>query len=507
MFQLNSYKVGVQLRWLAGNWKDWLKRNVVVMCFTFIYCVALPQKLALYKIALWYSAQVCLIKYLWREKSKKPLVCTNRVKRMLATYAALIVATVAAILRVDDLDKQALCLAAAHMLAPGFVLLANAINMPLERAINRWYIRDAKRMLREHPGLNVIGVTGSYGKTSTKFYLHKLLSLRYNVLMTPENYNTTLGVVRTIRENLKPFHEVFVCEMGARNVGDVKEICDIVRPEHGVITSIGPQHLESFKTPDNVTRTKFELADALPDSGVAFLNRNSEPVRVELERRRKNEKSARKVVTYGLSDSFESCGYQARDVRVSGEGTSFSVRFPDASEMAFETRLIGAHNVENVLAAIAVADFMGVPRGDIAVGVRRLEGVPHRLQLIRGGSTLIIDDAYNSNAAGAKAALDVLAMFDGCKILVTPGMVELGNREDELHEKFGAQAGAVCNFVVLVGKRRTKSILRGLTDTGYPENRIFVAKDLNEGLARVAAIDASGMQKVVLLENDLPDNY
>jgi UDP-N-acetylmuramoyl-tripeptide--D-alanyl-D-alanine ligase len=139
--------------------------------------------------------------------------------------------------------------------------------------------------------------------------------------------------------------------------------------------------------------------------------------------------------------------------------------------------------------------------------VRRLEGVPHRLQLIRSGRDLLIDDAYNSNAAGAKAALDVLAMFDGYKILVTPGMVELGARQDELNEKFGAQASEVCNFVVLIGKRQTKSLLKGLTDASYPENRIFVAEGLNEGLAKVAELDAFGMQKIILLENDLPDNY
>ena len=154
------------------------------------------------------------------------------------------------------------------IMMPFLVLLANLINRPVERAIDRYYINDAARILRQMPELKIIGVTGSYGKTSVKYFLSALLSVRYNVLYTPGNYNTTLGVVRTVREQMKPFHEIFVCEMGARETGDIKEICDLVHPEYGIITSIGPQHLQSFHTIDNIIATKFELADAVPPSGM-----------------------------------------------------------------------------------------------------------------------------------------------------------------------------------------------------------------------------------------------
>jgi UDP-N-acetylmuramoyl-tripeptide--D-alanyl-D-alanine ligase len=293
--------------------------------------------------------------------------------------------------------------------------------------------------------------------------------------------------------------------MGAKNVGDIKEICDLVKPAHGVIVSIGPQHLESFKTLENVARTKFELADSLPEGGTVFLNLDDGRIRAELPRL---GESGRKTVTYGFAEGSD---YRARDVKVSAEGSSFSVKFPDSEEMEVETGLIGTHNVRNALAAIAVADFSGVPRKDIAAGAKRLEGVPHRLQLIRRGGDIVIDDAYNSNAAGAKAALDVLALFEGCKILITPGMVELGSCQDELNEKFGAQAAEVCDFVILVGRKQTESVRRGLLNhrgrEPYPEDRLFVAPDLAGGLARLSAIDAGGKRKVVLLENDLPDNY
>ncbi|MDR1020032.1 MAG: UDP-N-acetylmuramoyl-tripeptide--D-alanyl-D-alanine ligase [Synergistaceae bacterium] len=381
--------------------------------------------------------------------------------------------------------------------APLVTLLSNAINAPLERAINRWYIEDARRILRGMPGLTVIGVTGSYGKTSTKYFLQRILSSKFNVLMTPESYNTPMGVVKTIRNELKPFHEVFVCEMGARNVGDIKEICDIVRPGYGVITSIGSQHLESFGTMRNIVRTKFELADALPADGVLFANFDNAYIRDEAARR-----GGCRAVSYGMSAG---CDYTARDVRVSSAGSAFTVVFPTRSAKEFSTKLLGRHNVTNITAALAVADFFGVGSETAAVCIRRLEAVPHRLQLISRGDMIIIDDAYNSNESGAGAALEALSGFDGFKILVTPGMVELGEEQDRLNCKLGETAASVCDFVILVGGV-TESVLAGLKSAAYSDDKIFTAASVAQAFEKVAAIRA-GRQKIVLIENDLPDNY
>ena len=161
-------------------------------------------------------------------------------------------------------------------LAPLLTVIGNIVNSPIEKANRQYYINDAKKMLKACPDLKVIGITGSYGKTSVKYYLSTVLKAKYNVLMTPESYNTPMGVVKTIREQLRPTHEVFVCEMGARHVGDIKEICDIVFPEYGIITSIGEQHLETFKSIDNIIKTKFELYDAVSDKSKMFLNGDTE---------------------------------------------------------------------------------------------------------------------------------------------------------------------------------------------------------------------------------------
>jgi UDP-N-acetylmuramoyl-tripeptide--D-alanyl-D-alanine ligase len=369
----------------------------------------------------------------------------------------------------------------------------------VENAINRWFINDAKRILKSCPDLKVIGVTGSYGKTSVKFILKTLLAAKYNVLATPESYNTPMGVVITVRNFLRPTHEVFVCEMGARHVGDIKELCDIVHPQNGIITSVGPQHLETFHSLDNVKKTKFELADALPKEGVVFLNGED----ANIEAHRSNVKG--KAISYGLSDK---CDYYATDISASSRGTSFTVHTPKGETEIFTAAMIGKHNVINILGGIAVACEMGIRLAALKPQVRKLESVSHRLQLLpKGNGVTVIDDAYNANPAGTKAAIDALALFDGFKVLVTPGMVELGDKQDELNKEFGAYAAKVCDYVILVGKKQAVPIYEGLKEAGCPEDKIYVADGLADAITRAYAVNAGGKEKIILLENDLPDNF
>ncbi|MCL2010275.1 MAG: UDP-N-acetylmuramoyl-tripeptide--D-alanyl-D-alanine ligase [Synergistaceae bacterium] len=497
MFQLNSYKAGTYARGLFRNFhKDYARRHYAVILLVFAAFLRNPYVLSfLYAIQAYQNRP---------RKAKKPLAYTPRMVRMLVTHSVIVGSiTVWSCL----INNQSILLASFFAATPLFTALSNLLNSPLEKAINNWYISDAKRILREMPRLIVIGITGSYGKTSTKFFLQKLLSYKYNTLMTPESFNTPMGVVKTVRTQLRPVHDVFVCEMGAKNTGDIKELCDIARPRHGVITAVGPQHLETFKTIENVEKTKFELADAVmdaPSGGMVFLNYDYEIIR---NRARGNlVKDHKKVTSY--SASGQESDYAAKDISVSSAGSSFCVTFPDGEERRFETKLIGKHNVQNIAAAIAVADYLGVDRDDVVLGVRRLETVPHRLQLIRKNSIIIIDDAYNSNPGGASAALETLGMFEGVKIMVTPGMVEMGEAQDEANRRFGAEAAGVCDFVFLMGKHQTGSILKGLRDASFPEEKVKVAETLEQAFEAIEKIDAGAKkQKIVLLENDLPDNY
>ena len=378
-------------------------------------------------------------------------------------------------------------------------IVANVINSPMEKAISRHYINDAKRMLRNMPDLKIIGVTGSYGKTSVKFYLQTLLQDSFDVLVTPGNFNTPLGVTRTVREHLKPTHQIFICEMGARRVGEIKELCDLVHPDYGIITAVGPQHLDTFFSIENIAKTKFELADAVPSGNAVFLNGDNEIIR-------EKGKEYPNAVFYSSDSMMQSGGYRAKDISVSQMGTDFTVVSPGGGEQKFQTKLIGAHNVINVLGAIAAVNMMGISLKDLVVPVRKIQPVEHRMQLREHGTFTIIDDAYNSNPVGSKAAVETLEMFDGVRILITPGMVELGDKEEEYNRKFGTYAASCCDYILTVGKRRAEVIMEGALSEGFPENKCKRFDKLEDAMNFAHNIKDPG-HKYILLENDLPDNY
>lgn len=495
MFQLNGYKNDEQLHWLIKNYRQqWVLGFGILLGIARIF---FPNIVMDILIDLTLLLDIWVYRAMKRMHTKKKLVYTARVKRLMVTILAMTVITAAVVFvfaGIGPMTGVCIILVSVQFF---FNIIANIINYPIEAGINRHYINDARRMLRKMPDLKVIGVTGSYGKTSVKYYLQTLLQSKYRVLVTPGNFNTPLGVTRTIREYLKPTHEIFICEMGARRVGEIKEICDIVHPDYGIITSVGPQHLETFFSIDNIKKTKFELADALPEDGMLFLNGDNEYIQ---------EKAMEydKKIFYYTEKGKE--GYCAEDITVSRLGTEFTVKAPNGETERFQMKLIGAHNVINVVGAIAVANTLGIALKDLRIPVRRIQPVEHRMQMREHGLITIIDDAYNSNPVGSKAAVETLAMFDGIRILITPGMVELGGREAEYNYKFGTYAAHCCDYILLVGKKHTAPIKEGILHEGFPEEKCHVYDKLEEAVSYAYAIKGQG-HKYILLENDLPDNY
>ena len=528
MLQLSSYQFQGYFRHLKTD----KARMIAHIAFILLFVITMSGELIntgiqiLALVALLGVYVGLLISYVPKQ-AKKKFVVTDRVKRLFVTYVILsfLILVLPYIIfgafrrSYQDLSPEA-GLAGAFIsmmitvimmvlyigLLPLLPALANLINKPIENRISRWYIDDAVRMIKEHGNLRIIGITGSFGKTSVKYYLTTLLSESFSVLMTPESYNTPMGIVRTIREHLKPTHEIFVCEMGARHLHDIKEITDIVHPDDGIVTSIGYQHLETFHSLENIISTKYELLDAVDEKEKAegkqerkhlkFVNGDNEIIRANMK--------YPDAITYGLSDGND---YQAKDVQVSGAGTSFTVTAPSGETAEFTTRLVGRHNVENIVGAIAAANSLGVPMKKLVMAVRRLVSVPHRLELTKHGNVSILDDAYNSNPNGAKVALETLSLFEGSvKILVTPGMVELGEKEAEYNEEFGKQAAAVCDYIILVGQKNSADIERGALGAGFDKEKIFTKSSFKEASELMYEIDA-GKEKVILLENDLPDNY
>lgn len=504
MLQLNGYKTPEHTWWIKKNCRRYI---FPLVCFVLQFAsfwtdfsVPMVTAFSLFNISIAIANKP-------GKKFKKPFVYTARVKRMLTTFFILIAVIFACAYFfgrywVTDIyyfhAEAYVIVGSALYLTPILVPLANIINKPVETYIQHWYINDAKRILSEMPGLHKVGITGSYGKTSMKFYLSELLASQYETLKTPESFNTPMGVTITVRRDMKPTHEYFICEMGARRVHEIKELCDIANPHDGIITSVGPQHLETFGSIENVLNTKFELADSVQAvGGKIYLNGDN-----ELIRKKVSEYSG--AVTYGLQEGND---WRATDIAVSDKGTEFTVNSPDGKSCRYTTKLLGEHSVLNLTGAIAYAVGTGITMEKLVLPVKRIASVPHRLQLLdKGNGVTFIDDAYNSNPNGCRAALNVLGLFDACRILVTPGMVELGAKQEELNYEFGQEASEACDYIVLVGKNQTVPIYNGIKDSGYDMNNVYVADNLNDALAKVQAYQTD-RKKVVLLENDLPDNY
>ena len=485
-FQLNSYRASLQLRWIRLNVSKIIPNFIIgIIALSGAIIGGFGGKI----IFLATAVLGCLTSI--SKKAKKPLVYTMRVKRLIATNAVLYIIAIALGIA---FGRVLVFSALFFLLMPLVIIAANFVNMPMEKAITNYYINDAKKML-SGSNARVIGITGSYGKTSVKYYLTTLLKAKYNVLMTPESYNTPMGVVKTIRSSLNAFHEIFVCEMGAKRVGEIKEICDIVSPEMGVITSVGPQHLQTFKSLDNVKKTKFELADALPEGGALFLNCSDKNIN--------DHKGTRQHIGYSINGNAP---YNVEEITVSEKGSNFKLCFPSGEKHEFSTKLIGEHNVLNIAGAIAVAHTLGIEPQALKLQVAKLQSVPHRLELVARGNDIIIDDAYNSNPSGTKAALSTLSCFEGFKILLTPGMVELGEKQAELNCAFGEDAAKVCDYVILVGKN-SEPIAEGLAKASYPEEKTYRAQTFTEAIEHAYSINSYGQKKIILLENDLPDNY
>jgi UDP-N-acetylmuramoyl-tripeptide--D-alanyl-D-alanine ligase len=311
-----------------------------------------------------------------------------------------------------------------------------------------------------------------------------------------------MGVCRVINESLGADHEVFIAEMGAYRRGDIKELSDFVHPTIGILTAIGPQHLERFKTIDHIQATKYELIEALPASGVAIFNNDDPRCRVLA-----NRTTHVRVVRYGLETTGQSLDLWAQSIALGSKGLSFTMVSRDGSRIDVRTILLGRHNILNILGASCAALAIGLPLADLARAIHDLPAVPHRLQLLDNGSGVtVIDDSYNSNPIGAMEALEVLGSFTtGQRILVTPGMVELGPLEAQLNEELGAKAAAVCDYVVLVGVERTKPLAAGLQAKNFPPDKIRVVRDLKGATIVLPTIVGAG--DTVLFENDLPDLY
>jgi UDP-N-acetylmuramoyl-tripeptide--D-alanyl-D-alanine ligase len=516
LYQIEEYEDKRLLAW--GRQRAWQAPNAAIVGFFLVMVIALVSiwlpvswRLSVTGIAWLAGSGLALV--FWRPlPAKKALVYTQRMRRILGVTLALgviLAALLCVFLGFVLVPSIAISPAIFIILSPIIVLriliTANWLLTPIEARIQAGYVSRARAKYTRIAPLT-FGVAGSYGKTSTKHILAALLQPAMDTLPTPKSYNTLMGITRTINENLEPHHKAFVVEMDAYGPGEIAAMCHLVDPTIAVVTSVGPQHLERFGTIERISDAMFELIAALPKGAPAVIYGGEARTAALADRA---AASGYRAVRYGLEG--EGSGLLdviASDIQVDERATRFNWRWPaEGLERRVAIPLLGQHSILNVSAALAVLHLLDLSVDEAARDALKLEPAPHRLQLIHNPSGMtIIDDSYNANPVGVRNGLDALKQVPGRhKILVTPGMVELGPLEEEENWRYGEYAAKICDYVILVGAKQTRPIAEGLRAGGFGDDRVRVVETLDEVTAALASLAGPG--DVALFANDLPDTY
>ena len=509
IIQLSGYHLRGYFDWLKDTRGKYVVRllslsllSLACLLVTNVIFRSYLDYLSYMGLVLYFVLSIYLIVKIYHAPQKTPLKMTNRMNRSIFVLFLLNLIVSFGFIALSSVFVPFLRFSIVA-LTPLTLLItvpfAHWLLKPIENGINRGYMFRAKYALKSRPELIKIGITGSYGKTSVKNYLAAILSERYSVCATPFNFNTPTGISRTVLEFLAPSHQVLIAEMGARKVGDIKELCDIVEPQYGIVTAVGEQHLTTFLSLENIKRTKSELPNSLGQNGYCVFDGDSANTQSIYE------KAVCAKSRVSLNDTNAEC--YATNIEQTSRGTQFVAHLQGVGDIVCDTKLFGEHNVLNVLLAIMMASKLGLTKDEITRGVSRILPVDHRLQLIRGqNDVLILDDTYNASIEGSQRALKVLASFDGYrKIVVTPGLVELGTMERVANYDFGKHIAQVADLVIIVNKTHYLSIKQGLLEAGFDENNILQADTIEA--TKQLLTDNIKPKDIILWENDLPDNY
>lgn len=365
------------------------------------------------------------------------------------------------------------------------------ISLFLEKIIRYKYKQEAKKIIKNK---KVIGITGSYGKTSSKNILYDMLSEIYSVSKTPKSFNTEIGIIKSIREDVSGIDDYFICEYGVDKVGGMDKLLAIVKPHVSLITEVGPQHLLTFKTIENIRKEKIKLAMCLKEDEIAVINNDNEYLKTSIK------EFVCKCITYGLvNDSY----IMAKNVRVTKEESTFDLYIDNKKIEKVKINLLGVHNISNLLGAIGVMIALNVNENIILKLIDKIKPIEHRLQLKKINNISVIDDSFNSNEKGFKSAVEILNIMEGKRIIITPGIIEQGENSYTLNYEMGKYMSDKLDVAILVEKNA--SVLKqGLLDGGFKIENIIIAKNFIDAWNFTKKIEG---EKIVLIENDLPDIY
>ena len=510
MLQLSSYKMKGYFGWIKENKGNEWGRLIIL---SFLSCAALLitnvllEDFFVYKImtylGLVFYLIFCIVYIVnqYTSKQKTPLRYTKRMTRLVVVFAVLVFVLTMILLNLSFLYIPYFKYGAVGlipMFIPLLVCLAFYITLPFEIWNNKRFVKKATLKLEQHKDLIKIGITGSYAKTSVKNILATLLSAKFNVLATPHSYNTPLGISKTTLESLNDNHEIFIAEMGARYQKDIEELCNIVKPNIGIITGIGNQHLLTFGSEENLIKTKGELSDFVcKNNGKMFFNGDSEKNKILFDKC-----TCDKTISFPFDQNQM---IYAKDIEYGNRGISFTLVY-NGEEFKTRSGLLGKHNISNIILCANVCLSLGMDIKEIVGAVEMLVPSPHRMALVPSNNSLIIiDDAYNGSVEGSKAALEVLSSYQATKVVITPGLVELGKDQFESNKQLGKLIAKSADYVIINGSTNYEAIYAGLKEENMDEQRILRSASLSQATEQLAGITKPG--DVILFENDLPDNY
>lgn len=324
-------------------------------------------------------------------------------------------------------------------------------------------IRHAIRKINKHPDLKVIGVTGSYGKTSTKEYIVQILRKKFDVITTYGNHHTLSGIAQVVNETLTKKTQIFVAEIGTYGKSEIAQIAYVIRPTIAILTGINDQHLSLFKTLKTSIDAKYELITSLPKNGLAIFNGN------DTESRKLYQRTKKPKILFGrMNEDKKNLHFDifAKDIIASQNDVIFTVHL-EKKIFSVKAPLLGSHAIEHLLPAIFIADFLGMTENEIKYAVLRLSPPPNTLrrQITKRG-LILIDDTFNSNPESVASAIDYLSVYRKKKFLIFQPMIELGGNARAHHYTLGKNIAYICTAVLLTNKNYQKDIQKGIADAG-----------------------------------------
>ena len=381
-------------------------------------------------------------------------------------------------------------------LSPFFIIVSSYIIAPLDYYSKLRITKKAQRKIDSFKNLKTVAIVGSYAKTSTKNMLYTLLWKDFNVVKTPKSFNTPVAIASTILNYLKPTTQIFIVEMDAYHPGDIKNLCKISKPDMAIITAIAPQHLERFGNIEKLAETQFEVSKSLKESGLLFLNSMD-----ELTIQTEEKFDSNKIFFSGELDK-----YRIENLKPEHNSLNFTLIL-DKEKLEVNLPLQGEHNAYNFLAAATIAYKLGLPAKTIGERAQLILPTEHRLEISKQSNFTLIDNSYNTNPKVVISSLKLLKETGEGKhkILITPGLIEQGNNAEAENKKFIANAAKVADEIIIVGESFKEYLKAGLEESNFPKEKTHYTKSTNSALQlahRIAQKDG-----VILIENDLPDQY